>query len=219
MRQRPAELLVGAILGLAVGGCTDASAPGRSDTYAFAEPQSGLIFHWPAERLPVRVWVHADAGIVRDFVARGIEIWNRQFLYGEFRGRIVEDSAAADVVVRVVPATPPSGMPGDDDPALAACGGVTINDVTPDGQLAGPFRIAIDWDVRFPDQDVVNCLERVTFHELGHAIGLLAHSPDETDLMNAAPRVRTPSPVDRATVEVLYHTPPTLRPPQLPEGS
>jgi predicted Zn-dependent protease len=47
-------------------------------------------------------------------------------------------------------------------------------------------------------------------HELGHALGLLQHSPDTTDLMHSSPRVRAPS--DRRSVEVLYHTEPTIAP-------
>jgi len=73
----------------------------------------------------------------------------------------------------------------------------------------------VTWDARYPDADVVNCLERVTIHELGHTLGLFAHSTSELDLMHPNPRVRVPSPADRATAEILYHTAPTIGPPRV----
>ena len=54
----------------------------------------------------------------------------------------------------------------------------------------------------------------ITFvHELGHALGLLKHSPYADDIMNDIPTVTTPSPEDRRTIEVLYHTRATIIPP------
>ena len=79
-------------------------------------------------------------------------------------------------------------------------------------RLAGPFHVTVDWDVRFADVDVVNCLERLTIHELGHTLGIFSHSSNELDLMFPAPQVRLPSDGDRQTVEILYHTPRTIGP-------
>ena len=49
-----------------------------------------------------------------------------------------------------------------------------------------------------------------TTHELGHAIGIFAHSPVTTDIMYSDPAVSSLSSRDRATAEVAYHTEPTL---------
>lgn len=206
-------------LALAGTACADAAAPMRPSPYAFDLQGTGLVFHWSADRLPVRVWVAGDAGVVRQFAAEGLQVWSRQFIFGEFRGALVDDSSTADVLVTVGPDTPPAGVPDDAPAALGACSGATEFDVTANQGLAGPFRIALTWDARFPNQDVVNCLERVTVHEVGHAIGIFGHSPDDDDLMNANPRVRSLSPRDRATAEILYHTPATIRPPPTPEGA
>ena len=199
---------------LALAGCEGAVAPERSTIYQFDLEGTGEVFHWTPDRLPVRYWVAPGAGVVRDFVSAGMLRWGNQFLYGEYRGVLVEDSTRADVLVRVTPSAPPTGTPSDDPPEVGACDGVTSNERV-DGQLAGPFRVRVNWDVRYVDQDVVNCLERVTVHEIGHTIGLFGHSSNDADLMNPTPRVNAPSGIDRATAEVLYHTRPSLRPPEI----
>jgi predicted Zn-dependent protease len=206
---------VPAVAALLLAACETAVAPERTAAYDFDLFGTGEVFHWSSDRLPVRYWVAPDAGVVRGFVADGIGRWSNQFLYGEFRGILVDDSTRADVLVRVGPATPPDGRPNDDPPAVGACEGVTSNEVDA-GQLTGPFRMQITWDVRYADADVVNCLERVTVHEVGHTIGIFGHSQNEFDLMHPTPRVPTPSTRDRSTAEVLYHTSPSITPPDIP---
>jgi hypothetical protein len=217
MRRRSTLLpFLGAI---ALAACEGAVAPQRQAAYDFDLSGTGLVFHWTPDRLPVRYWVAPDAGVVRDFTTEGIRRWTQQFLYGEFRGVLVADSTAADVLVWVEPSAPPAGQPTDDPPVLGACEGVTSNDTTETGNppaLEGPFTVIVTWDPRYPDVDVVNCLERVTTHEIGHTLGLFGHSPNAFDLMNGTPQVASPSPADRATVEVLYRTPPSVLPPEVP---
>jgi predicted Zn-dependent protease len=199
-------------LALATAACGTATSPDRQKAYEFADPSTQLVFHWVPTELPVRYWVAPDAGPVRDFVETGVTAWSNQFLYGEFRGILVEDSTDADVIVRITPATPPAGSPTDAPPVVGACRGVTTYDLEPgEDRLAGPFHVTVDWDVRFADLDVVNCLERVTIHEIGHTLGIFSHSSNALDLMFTAPQVRTPSDDDRQTVDILYHTSRTIR--------
>ena len=54
---------------------------------------------------------------------------------------------------------------------------------------------------------------RVVVHELGHTIGLLQESPAPEDVMYPTVQVAVPSGRDRQTVQVLYHTAPTIGPP------
>lgn len=212
MRPRPSSLAAVLVV-LAAGACDDAAAPGRQAGYDFDLLETGLVFRWNADRLPVRYWVAGDAGVVADFVREGLRVWERQFLYGEFRGIVITDSARADVIVRVTPGTPPGGTPTADPPVIGACDGVTSFDLDDRDALLGPFEVRVAWDDRYADSDVVSCLERVTIHEIGHTLGLFAHSSSELDLMHPNPRVRAPSPGDRATAEVLYHTAPTIQAP------
>lgn len=210
-RRRTDVVFAVALLGAAA--CDEAAAPAREATYPFDLFESGLVFHWSPDRLPIRYWVAGDAGAVGEFVEAGLRVWEEQFLYGEFRGVVVDDSTQADVLVWVTPATPPAGTPNDDPPELGACDGATAFELNEADALTGPFEVRVAWDARYSDGAVVNCLERVTIHEIGHTIGLFGHSTNELDLMHPIPRVRAPSPYDRTTAEVLYHTAPTITPP------
>jgi predicted Zn-dependent protease len=215
MSARRADLGL-ALATLLAAACGTVTIPDRPDPYDFEEQQTGVVFRWPAERLPVRYWVDPEAGVVAEYVARGLEAWQEQFLYGEFRAVTVADSSRADVVVRVL-GNPPPDVPLTDDPPVFACGGVTRYEA-PDAanRFPAPPVVELTWDAGYGDADVANCLFRVAVHEVGHTLGILAHSPDEFDLMNANPRVAAPSVRDRATVQTLYHTAPTALPPERP---
>jgi predicted Zn-dependent protease len=50
-------------------------------------------------------------------------------------------------------------------------------------------------------------VKRLVAHELGHVLGIAQHSKRQTDLLYPGPITRSePSPADRATLQVLYHT-------------
>jgi len=193
--------------------CVDPMVPSHTPIYAFADA-FGDVFHWPPDRLPVRF--HADTrGNMHALVANAVNEWERQFLYGEFRGVLVDDSTTADVIVRWADSVPPSAEP-DAGPPVDACGGVTQGILDSTGQaFAEPFRteISILTGTAYTPAQVQACVGRVAIHELGHSLGVLREATDTQAIMYVTPRVRAPSAIDRRTVEVLYHTPATLSPP------
>lgn len=208
--------IAGAGATLAAMACGDIASPARSDVYEWRAERSAvpgpgvdtLAFHWGLDHLPVRIWVE-EAEDLPAHMARAIEVWEDAFLYGEFRGTLVGDSAVADVIVR-------AGVPESEPPktvlkgALAPeCSGETVLDID-DGntQLFLPIRVFLD---PLPVPGVERCLALTSIHELGHALGIFAHSDDLGDIMYTDPDVELPSERDRRTAEAAYHTPPTLQ--------
>ncbi len=197
--------------------CTQPDTPFRLSPYEFRRIVGAdtLLFHWPASSLPVRFYAE-PAGQLPAFVRTGIGEWQRTFLYGEFRGVVVDDSTAADIIVRM-DGPPPPDRPLTNDPPRAVCAGVTSvppTDTSATGilQFATPFTISVHWFPGADSTDAVNCLARVTTHEIGHALGIFAHSNDPLDLMYQPPTVTRPSLRDQSTIQTLYHLPTDVLP-------
>ena len=192
--------------------CSDPTIPIRAKAYDF--DSGGDVFRWPADRLPVRFYAD-PRGNMRFLVQRAVEAWEEQFLYGEFRGVLVADSLQADVVVLWADSVPPD-VPPDTGPPVVACSGEAVAVLDSTGKaLAEPIHgdLQVRRAIAASPAQVAACVRRTAIHELGHAIGIFNHSADSTDIMNPTPRVALPSDRDRRTVEVLYHTAPTLAPP------
>jgi predicted Zn-dependent protease len=204
-------------LALAALACGDIASPLRSDLYEWRlfEPSATGIdtisFHWPADRLPVRVWVE-DASDLPAAISQAITTWRGQFLYHEFDAAVVSDSTSADVIVRAGPPTGPKLALIRLHSALAPqCSGETDVDISADRQdLRLPIRISVD--PKLPGTPgLAECVALTAMHEFGHSLGIFEHSPTPTDLMYADPTVSQPSERDRTTAEVLYHLPSTVQ--------
>jgi hypothetical protein len=217
MKARVAAVFAGA---LALAACKDPAIPDRAGVYAFADTSiigvdtSVTLFHWPASRLPVRFWADPRSNM-RFLVERAVGVWQDQFLYGELQGVVVSDSTAADVIVQWTDSVPPD-VPPDTMSAPNACGGVTTFDYDSTGfALAGPVHVSLTVLTGSPASagQVQSCMRRISIHELGHSLGLLRHSVFDEDIMYGSPIVDYPSRFDRRSVEVLYHSQPTVQPP------
>ena len=202
------KVAIGVTIGLALG-CGDITTPSRTPRY-LSDVGMG-VFHWPANRLPVRYYATTQ-GTLATRVRNGLLAWERQFLYGEFTGVLVADSNNADVIVVWRDSVPPD-VPPDTAGAVGACGGVTTIVVDSTNVITGPIRVEVSVNPGYTLAQVAACTRRVAAHELGHTLGIFTHSPATRDLMYGAPSVETPSARDRATVEVLYHSTPTIGPP------
>jgi hypothetical protein len=201
-------LAVGVVMGLVLG-CGEITTPSRTPRY-LSDLGTG-VFHWPADYLPVRYYATTQGTMAR-LVQNGLLGWERQFLYGEFRAGLVADSNSADVIVVWRDSVPPDVAP-DTAGAVGACGGVTTIVVDSANVVTGPIRVEISVTPGYTTAQVAACTRRVAAHELGHTLGIFTHSPATGDLMYGAPSVERPTARDRATVEVLYHTTPTIAPP------
>ena len=204
---------------LAALACGDIASPERTELYDWRrfEPAEGggidtLSYHWDQSRLPVRIWAEDAAGLP-GYAERAIGVWESGFLYREFRGEVVSDSSTADVLIF-----------GNSAPDITLgvhrlhsmapeCSGATDIVISDDHtQLLLPIRVFIDPVLPEDQPATQTCLALTTIHELGHALGIFAHSPDPGDIMFADPQVELPSARDRGTIEADYHYPPNLEP-------
>jgi predicted Zn-dependent protease len=200
----------------AAAACSDIASPLRNDFYewrlivpsASGTGADSLSFHWPSERLPVRVWVENNANLPEN-VPKAIAAWRAAFLYGEFDATVVSDSSAADVIVRAGPASGILSPLVRMHSALAPeCAGATDLDISDDHtQLRLPVRVYIDPRSDPNAPNLPECLALTTAHEFGHALGIWRHSTDPTDLMATDPVVPGPTVRDLSTAEVIYHLP------------
>jgi predicted Zn-dependent protease len=219
MSALPRRVTVGGAA-LVVLACGDIGSPTRNDFYEWrlivpsASGPDTVSFHWTQDRLPVRIWVAADeAPDLPAHVQHAIDMWESAYLYGEYRAQIVSDSNAADVIVRGIPAPlKAEAQISRLHSALAPeCGGATDLDIDPElTELTLPMRVYVDPRVALDTPSLATCLSLTTIHELGHTLGIFAHSEDPEDIMYADPQVEQPSERDLGTAEVIYHLLPTI---------
>ena len=198
---------------LFVAACSNIASPAINNIYEYRDFEFGdtLAFHWTRDLLPVRIWVAADSPI-RSYVVTAIDRWQNAFVYGEFRATLVADSNVADVIVRNSPSD--AGGVLRRTPMLARapqCNGETdpaIDPFTRTVQL--PMHLFMYAVVSDIVPGIAECYSITMTHEMGHVIGILAHSPFSDDVMFANPAVDGLSDRDRQTAITLYHRPATV---------
>ncbi|MEK7667080.1 MAG: matrixin family metalloprotease [Gemmatimonadota bacterium] len=216
---RTAPAVAAAALALAVIACHDGNSPNTcydSNAFSYGFALGGdttLVFRWPASRMPVRFYAEPTGPLSTNVLA-GLTTWVNAFHCDEASFQPVTDSTVADVIVRQVTVLPPpaaaSIVLGAD--SVGACVGRTDGYYDSTKTLTGPIRSFIAPLATGDSTALAGCLRMVTTHELGHALGILAHSPHTADLMYPTPRRSTLSADDRYTLQRLYHTTPTIRP-------
>lgn len=191
-----------------IGACLEPDAT----AYAFNAPgDTTAVFHWPTSFMPVRVYAE-PMGELQQNVDSAMVLWANAFRCGELSLRRVTDSTTADIVVRNPTSLPPQPSPiGLAADSVNACSGRTDVQVDTLGRIQRPIRSYVA-HLGVDSAATAACYHFVVAHEFGHALGLFQHSPDPLDLMYPIPRRRLLTPDDRYTIQLLYHTTPTLAP-------
>lgn len=211
-----------------LGACDSPTIPPRLEAYDFtlAIPDGpSLVFRWPAgSQVGVYVSASPEAGrtSLEEAVNSGIYAWNAAVLFDEYRLSRVESPAEAKIVV----------VWSDDQehPVFTSgcrpdIGRAVTTFCTEDEDLRTlkPFPLSTDASANSPvrflitigssQADDPELLDRLVAHELGHALGIFRHSPNNDDLMTSGLiQTRRPSAIDRNTIQILYHTAPDIRP-------
>jgi predicted Zn-dependent protease len=200
--------LAGAVL---VFGCDTPTVPGDAPAYE-ASGLTGFTYHWgPGRELALFV-DGAAAPAATDLVAdvrHGMQHWARATRLGEIRWTLVRDPSEADVIIRHTAAPTRVGTVPCPRFGLAAAG-VTFFCVSGGQQaltlplLSGqPSRVKMEVIVNRSRADDAEHFRAIVVHELGHVLGLGAHSSTATDVMFAFPRRSTPSADDARTLRHL----------------
>lgn len=206
--------LLGVALAMLGSGCADISSPNRTDVYEWRlfVGDDPISFHWPESRLPVRIWVQDEFGMPAKIQA-GAEKWRRAFLYNEWRYEITDDQANADIIVSTDPPDPGVRTIRLGSMLAPECNGATDLDIPFENPtvITLPIRVYVypRFDPETPGFD--ECMALTATHELGHAMGIFQHAPEESDIMFGDPVVSDPSAADLATMEVLYHSQNTIQ--------
>ena len=221
-------LLVATLCGGAVAlGCESATVPTREadDIFEFRLPVANerLVLRWP-NGSRIRLFVQPGAtdpmtDLLMSSVRAGAAEWEAASLFGDFSFALVGTPDQADVVVNWSTSARPV--------EIAHCipvGGAAFTTfcLTPEGDRLQPFPLrntmmvsSVRFLVTIREAEALNPARARTLvmHELGHVLGIAAHSPNAQDLMFADPAVRdTPNARDRATVQLLYQTSANITP-------
>jgi hypothetical protein len=204
---------LGAALALcaALAACDAPTIPAEGAAY---DPTAltGFVYHWGPGR-SIAVYVDptaAPAGTdLRDAVVQATRAWRGAVFLGEVRFAIVDAPADADVIVHHAAAARLVEGAGC-EPFDVGAGGYTFFCLDGDTPQVLPLRsgptgrvkmdIAIDRSAVDDDAQ----FRAVVAHELGHVLGIGAHSSSSDDLMFPSPRRLDPSARDAETLRSVF---------------
>jgi predicted Zn-dependent protease len=207
---------------LLLAACESATVPPQLNVYDFRLiTPTPKVMRWPTGST-VRVFVVADAdatasGWLRAAVQHAVSIWNDGVLYNEVELTIADAIEQADVVVKYSASTapvdasscPPAGGLAFTTFCLNSTGEQLQHFAVNGSASSVRFLVTVRSDVASGETIV----RRLVTHELGHVLGIAQHSPNQSDLMYGNTVTRDDlSTVDRATLQVLYHTRPDITP-------
>lgn len=209
-----AAALAVALLAACTDGQDSACLESNATPYSFfLNGDSTLVFHWPAAYLPVRVYAEPTGELPAN-VDAAMVLWVNATRCGEITMQRVTDSTLADIIFRNPAALPPLPVAGVTLAAdsVGACTGRTDGLLDSTSTLTGPLRSYVAPSSSDPVA-VAACYHFTVAHELGHGLGLFAHSANTADLMYVVPRRPVVSVNDRFTLQRLYRTALTILPP------
>lgn len=164
---------------------------------------NGQTLVWPSRMNPIPVYIHLDSDQVPFLPAvhQGLDAWE-EASEGRIVFKEVTSPPEAGIIIELDegPLSHPYLEVGHANYSISqsALSGkkmrvtVTVNT----GERTAPISL----------KDRLDQVERLTLHELGHALGIWGHSPDPGDIMYARPIVSGLSERDKRTILRLYGT-------------
>jgi predicted Zn-dependent protease len=199
--------------------CGEPTANTDQPAYSPAYVTDGrtVLYHWRAGRtIAVYAQPGSSAGApqLADALRNAFAAWQRTVEFREFHLTLVDRPADADVIVRFRDDPPLVAFADCTYPGTGASG---ITFFCPDAALervqtlplvGGGGHVKIDVAIAMPGQTAH--FQSVVTHEIGHVLGIGAHSLEPADLMYPFPTVDLPSARDVATLRYALHQPSAL---------
>lgn len=207
------------LLCVALAACDSPTVPERSlfDVYDYRLlTPNPVVLRWPIATT-VRVFAAQDTDATRTqwlraAVAHSASVWNTAAVYREVQLEQVSRVDDADVVVQFTttnsPVSTSNCAPGGGLAYTTFCLDDTGEHLAVFPLIGGgsghvKFLVTVRTVIGLDQASV----QRLVAHEIGHTLGIAQHSLKPTDLMYTGVLQRdVPSPGDRATLQVLYHT-------------
>ena len=167
-----------------------------SDNYInYAIDSNGKLVKWNKKKITVFV---SDSEY-KNSIYKALSKYNDVFK-DYFKFYITSKRDNADIIIDVV-----DHFDSNDNKDSIYMAGLTNNSFSSDDKYLSKSFVKIlskkpNSNVKVTSSEVYN----VAIHELGHAIGIIGHSPKNTDVMYASSNVKTFSSRDIATIKILY---------------
>lgn len=174
----------------------DADSYSISDNYInYAIDSNGKLVKWNKTKITVFV---SDSEY-KNSIYSALSNYNEVFK-GFFKFYATSKRDKADIVIDVV-----DHFDSNDNKDSIYMAGLTNNSFSSDDKYLTKSFVKIlskkpNSNVKVTPSEVYN----VAMHELGHAIGIIGHSPKNTDIMYASSNVKNFSSRDIATIKIIY---------------